>query len=82
MATEIKTLKESAKIVENGCYDSAIVLREIPKGSWIEYVTHLKIYQPGEEPSYAYGHYHLDKKVAEKDYSERCKKYNVAETAA
>lgn len=78
MTKEIKVLKESAKIVEPGCYDSSIVLREIPRGDWTEYVTHMKVYPPGAEPYFVYGGYHTDLKVAEQEFSERCKKYGVA----
>lgn len=82
MTKEIVTLKESDVIRDRGCYNSTIVLRKIPKGDWVEYVTHMMVYPPDAKPYPVYGHYHTDLKVAELDYKERCKEYKVAEQAA
>lgn len=73
---ELKTIKESTKS-QQGQHMESIVLEEWNKGKRIEYVTHLKLYHPGQEPFTAHGNYYMNPEAAEKNYRDRCKELGV-----
>ena len=73
-----EVISESEPFCEEGRMPSSIVLRK--KGHGAEFVTHVKVYQ-GEntKPSFVWGHYYQRIDAAAKDFTDRCKKYDVSE---
>lgn len=75
---EPRTIRLSEMIYDEGCEPSRIVLRRIG----VHLITHMKVYPPttdNKDPYYFWGHYFISLDDANKDFEERCRKYNVEE---